>query len=122
MTEVINNISHNNWSTPSWLMLLFQDWYDPCPLKGTNGLNREWQNKTYINPPYSNPTLWVNKAILENKKGKTIVLLLKLDTSTKWFLSLQEANAHFITFFGRLKFSNKKSAPFPSVLVILEGK
>jgi len=121
MSEVINNISHDNWSTPKWLMILFKDWFDPCPLNGNNGLNIEWKDKTYVNPPYSNPTPWVEKAIIENKKGKTIAMLLKLDTSTKWFLMLQEANAHFITFFGRLKFSNSKSALFPSVLVILEN-
>ena len=122
MVEAINNKNNDNCSTPSWIMLLFKDWFDPCPIEGSMGLTRTWNYRTYVNPPYSNPEPWVDKAISENKLGKTIVLLLKLDTSTKWFFKLQEANAHFMTFFGRLKFSNKGVAPFPSVLVILEGK
>jgi len=120
--EVFGNVSHDDWSTPSWLMVLFRDWYDPCPLRGSGGLETEWRDRTYVNPPYSNPMPWVEKAIAENEKGKTIVMLLKLDTSTKWFLKLQEAGAHFMTFFGRLQFSRMKKAPFPSVLVILEGR
>jgi succinyl-CoA synthetase alpha subunit len=35
-----------------------------------NGLDVEWENKTYCNPPYSKPLPWINKAIEENKKGK----------------------------------------------------
>lgn len=133
MTEVTGNKSHDNWSTPLWIMEIFKDWFDPCPIgkfykqasgkePTSDGLKIAWMDHTYVNPPYSDPEPWVNKAIAENKKGKTIALLMKLDTSTRWFLKLQEAGGHFITFFGRLRFSNKGVAPFPSVLVILEGK
>lgn len=103
-------------------MQLFDGWFDPCPLDpnpSINGLEIEWEDKTYVNPPYSKPHLWVTKAIEENRKGKLIVMLLRMDTSTKWFRDLQEAGATFLWVNGRLKFRTGKPANFASMLVIL---
>ena len=105
--------------TPLWLMKVFQEWDDPCPLNGSGGLEREWGRAVFINPPYSNPLPWVQKAIEESKKGKMIVMLLRHDSSTEWWRILHEYGAHFLAFIGRLHYSDKKSANFPSVLVIL---
>ncbi len=117
-------MTNDNWATPSWLMEIFDGWFDPCPLNDDpieDGLLLDWKDKTYVNPPYSKPLLWVEKAIYENKKGKTIVMLMRMDTSTKWFKMLQEANAEFLWFNGRLKFNDTgKPANFPSMLVILK--
>lgn len=124
----------NNWGTPDWLMELFEDWFDPCPLNPNpdfNGLEIEWKDKTYVNPPYSNPLPWVEKAINERKKGKTIVMLLKVDTSTRWFAKLFESGVKILWLNGRLRFKgenyfngNGKLSPanFPSMLVILNKK
>jgi len=112
----------DNYSTPDWLMEIFAGWFDPCPLDDSpkiNGLEIEWKDKTYVNPPDSNPLGWVEKAIEENKKGKTIVMLLRVDTSTKWFSKLVEANAEILWFSRRLRFKDNKGANFPSMLVIL---
>lgn len=121
----------DSWATPKWLMKLFEDWFDPCPLDynpNINGLDIEWRDKTYINPPYSSPLKWVEKAIEENNKGKTIAMLLKVDTSTKWFSLIQNCkNAHILWINGRLKFRNPKGenaesspAGFPSMIVIFK--
>ena len=48
-------------------------------------------------------------------------MLLKADTSTKWFSLLQNNNAKFLWINGRLKFNTDVSAPFPSMLVILQA-
>jgi DNA N-6-adenine-methyltransferase (Dam) len=117
--ESLYRKQNDDWETPLWLKGIFEEWFDPCPLHGSGGLEKEWGKKTFANIPYSEPTPWVDKAIEENKLGKTIVLLIKLDPSTKWFLKLQASGAHFVTFFGRLKFSAKDAAPFPSALAIL---
>ena len=116
---------NDQWATPKWLMTIFRDWYDPCPLKENyeDGLNKEWKERTYVNPPYSKPLPWVKKAIEENKKGKMIVMLMRMDTSTEWFKMLQENNANFLWFNGRLRFNDtNKPANFPSMLVILRGE
>lgn len=113
----------DSWKTPQWILDMFEGYFDPCPLNDNpviDGLKIDWKDKTYVNPPYSKPLPWVEKAIEENKKGKRIVMLLNVDTSTKWFRLLNEANAHFLWFAQRLKFSNKDSSPRPSMLVILD--
>ena len=124
-------MSNDNYATDKRIMSLFSDWFDPCPLDKNpkfNGLEIEWKDKTYCNPPYSNPLPFVKKAIEESKKGKLIVLLLKMDTSTKWFKELQEAGAHFLWINGRLHYNGLHHTyngnvpfPFPSMFAILDG-
>ena len=115
-------MTNDNYATDNRIMELFSDWYDPCPFNPNptiDGLKIDWKDKTYVNPPYSRPLEWVEKAIEENKKGKTIVMLLRMDTSTKWFKLLQENGAMFLWVNGRLRFNNLKPANFPSMIVIL---
>ena len=121
----------DKYSTPKWLLDTFDDWFDPCPIDYNpetheNGLEIDWKDKTYVNPPYSKPMPWIEKAIEERKKGKRIVMLLKVDTSTKWYAKLVEANAHIFWYSRRIKFAkpewkyNKGTpATFPSMLVVL---
>lgn len=97
--------------------------FDPCPLNDTplfNGLAEEWGESTFMNPPYSKPGPWCEKAYMESLKGKIVVGLLRGDTSTKWFHDwvLGKADLRFIK--GRVKF-NGKPAPFPSIIAIWEG-
>ena len=84
----------------------------------------------YINPPYSNVTPWIDKAIRTHEEHKAvgygipIVMLLKHDSSTKWFAKLQEAGARFLMIQGRLNFKSPNAvkdscSPFPSVLAVL---
>jgi len=112
---------NDNYATPPWLKDCFKGWFDPCPLNPNptiNGLEIDWGNRTYCNPPYSEPHKWVKKAIKEANKGKLIVLLLRVDTSTKWFRELVEAKAEFLYFGRRIKF-NGRTPYFASMLVIL---
>ena len=117
---------NDEYATPAWLKDdLFSGWFDPCPLSGYgqkfDGLNIDWTaDRIFVNPPYSNPLPWVEKAIEAAKNGKTVVLLLKHDTSTRWYSLLHEAGAHFLLIGGRLQFTDSP-APFPSVLVVLSG-
>lgn len=111
----------DNYRTPKWILNMFENWFDPCPFNPNpeiDGLKLHWEDKTYINPPYSNPLPWVLKAIEENKQGKQIALLLKLDCSTRWYRELVNADAHFFFINERVKF-NGKAPPWPNVLVIL---
>ena len=72
--------------------------FDPCPYPlpdGFDGLTCEWGQSNYVNPPFGSiigrdgrkkgPTAWVRKAIAENRKGKTVVLVYPVD---KWVLML----------------------------------
>ena len=117
----------DNYATDEKIMCLFSGWFDPCTLnngelRSFDGLGSSWEDRTFVNPPYSKPLEWVLKAIEENKKGKLIVMLLRMDTSTKWFKALQEAGAMFLWVNGRLKFNTGKPAMFPSMLVIFDNE
>lgn len=114
----------DDWSTPFELFdklnaeFGFTD--DPCPLGGvviSNGLTRGWGIKTFMNPPYSKPAPWVQKAYEESLKGNLVVGLLRGDTSTRWFHDwvLGKAELRFLK--GRVKF-NGKPAPFASIIAI----
>lgn len=109
----------DNHKTPSWLMQFFSDYFDPCPLDEKpkiDGLSIEWGNKTYCNMPYSNPEAWCKKAIEEASKGKKIVLLTRVDPSTKWWLMLVSAKFRVAFFHGRIKFTGSGSPNFASAL------
>jgi phage N-6-adenine-methyltransferase len=109
-------------------MSMFEGYFDPCPLNENwkeDGLKMDWarHGRIYVNPPYSNPMPWVKKAITEASRSECcIVMLVKHDSSTKWFSLLQEAGARFLMIQGRLTFESDEkigSAPFPSVLAVL---
>lgn len=97
---------------------------DPCPLGGINGvdgLSRSWGTSTYMNPPYSKPAPWVKKAYEESLQGKTVVGLLRGDTSTNWFHDWVKDKAEIRFVKGRIKF-NGKPAPFASIIAVWKSK
>lgn len=113
----------DSYATPNWLMDIFGNWYDPCPLNkkpNLDGLNTGWAKRTYVNPPYSDPLRWVEKAIAEKKKGKLIVMLLRADSSTRYFQRCQEEGE--VIYFGRRIKFNGKTPYFASMLVIFNGR
>ena len=124
----------DRWRTPIWILKIFETFHDPCPIDSKiDAFSYDWcehHDQVYVNPPYSNPKPWVEKAIREISiyPNSTIVMLLKHDSSTKWFSMLQEAGARFLMVQGRLIFANPEGeaikgscASFPSVLVVLSG-
>ena len=122
-------MTNDNYLTDFWIKDIFKGWFDPCEisndieLRTFDGLGSSWKDRSFVNPPYSTPLKWVEKAIEENKKGKLVVLLLKVDTSTKWFSLLQNyENSNFLWINGRLKYETGKPCPFPSCLVVLGVK
>jgi len=110
----------DNFKTDTWIQELFDGWFDPCPYNPDweiDGLKIEWPNMPiFINPPYSNPTPFILKAI---EHPHTVALLLKHDSSTRWFKLLHEAGAHFLLVNGRLKHQTGSPAGFPSVIAVL---
>lgn len=93
-----------------------------------SSLDRSWspvsQTKAWMNPPYSNPKPWVEKALLEAKQNKVCtVALLPADTSTKWFhLMLHNKNVHIEYLPKRVRFLHRGkrsgSPKFGNVLVV----
>ena len=89
--------------------------------KDSNGLAHPWIAKSvFMNHPYSNSKEWVPYAVSQYESGnsKEMVLLIKLDVSTKWWRSV--CNYPWIAVNSRMRFGNAKSAaPFQSAIVYL---
>lgn len=69
-----------------------------------DSLSQNWCSVNWCNPPYSNITPWVMKAIDEMKRGCTTVMIIPADTSVQWFkLAFDNCTeCHFIA--GRISF------------------
>ncbi len=86
-----------------------------------DGLSQRWNGDVWLNPPYSDIGPWLRKAISEIEAGRarSVVALVKGDTSTDWFhhYGLQASTIAFID--DRLKFGNgSNDAPFPSIVLV----
>jgi len=128
------------WETPQWLFdkldKEFHFTLDVCALPETakcknyytpqiDGLKQDWEdNICWMNPPYGREVgVWIEKAYNESLKGATVVCLIPSRTDTKYWhdYCMKASEIRFIK--GRLKFGDSKnSAPFPSAIVIFNGK
>ena len=137
------NLDHkDDWATPvtfySELNAEFDFDFDPCPfqhdIKKWNGLEVDWGERNFVNPPYSLKLkeAFVKKSIVESKKGKLCVLLLPVSTSTRLFHDWILPNQKEIRFIKkRLKFSGyntkgewvtDKPGMHDSMIVIFDGR
>jgi len=71
-----------------------------------DSLTRDWFNSNWCNPPYSNITPWVEKAIEQHQLGKTIVMLIPSDTSVNWFKLAYRSCNEVRLISGRISFIN----------------
>ncbi|MHB1908285.1 MAG: DNA N-6-adenine-methyltransferase [Nitrososphaerales archaeon] len=105
--------------------------YDPSPINPTalrafdgecDGSTTEWKGKSiFVNPPYSDPRPWIENAVKEMHKGKTVVMLLKCDPSTTYFHDLILPHGQIRYIKGRISFNGER-APFPNYIVIFSFK
>jgi site-specific DNA-methyltransferase (adenine-specific) len=132
--------STGEWSTPqdffdklNWRFGKFT--LDPCATSENyktkkyhtlkdNGLIQDWGGENvFVNPPYRDLSLWVEKAYKESLKPDTrVVMLIPARTDTKYWHNyvMKAREVHFIK--GRLKFGDSKnSAPFPSAVAIFDS-
>ena len=98
--------------------------YFSLPNDSALGPGAAWRSRVFMNPPYGREIWkWCAKAKeqVENGVALFVVGLLPARTDTKWF---HEYCLGFEIRWlkGRLCFSDKGSAPFPSMLVIFRRK
>lgn len=125
MDKVLFSRNSDNWATPKIMYEFYirNNYFDPCPLNSQfDGLEIEWGEKNFVNPPYSKIREFVDKAIIEHKKNKKVVLLIPARTDTKYFRKLVDYGCNIVFITGRLHFNESNSAPFPSCLIYLTGK
>lgn len=114
------DIVRDLWSTPSELVAWMESEYGDYDIdaaaskenavcekfysKETNCLKRWWGGNKHIwlNPPYSNITPFVKKAIEQMEHNNQIDILLPCDTSTGWFYEAQQRAAEIIWITGEV--------------------
>lgn len=120
----------DDWSTPPELVAELAREFgafdlDPCCreitakaprfyTRETNGLAQEWRGRVWLNPPYSDPAPWLEKAIEAQRAGALTVALLPASTDTAWFhdLVLPYAEVRFVR--GRVRFYGWEGTPIGS--------
>lgn len=134
------DIVRDLWSTPSELVAWMESEYGDYDIdaaaskenavcekfysKETNCLKRWWGSNKHIwlNPPYSNITPFVKKAIEQMEHNNQIDMLLPCDTSTGWFYEAQQRAAEIIWITGEVyqedgtKYSRTGRLAFTSAL------
>lgn len=122
----IDKSKSTNWGTPEPFKSNYKDWFDPCPYQNEfNGLEIDWPERSFVNPPFNDLMSWSKKINIEAKKNKKIVLLMPARTDTKYFHDFLLPLGPKIEYIkGRLKFldldnsSNAPAAcPFPCLLL-----
>lgn len=111
------NLNHkDDWSTPEYiyepLAKEFNFDFDPCPLQADfDGLEVEWGESNFINPPYSRKLKeqFIRKAFEESKNGKVCVMLLPVSTSTVIFHEIIYPNAEIRFVKGRISFIGRNT-------------
>jgi hypothetical protein len=88
--------------------------------RADDGLSRPWTGRVYMNPPYQQLQIWVEKLLCEYREGNidTALALLPSRTDRPWFQMLHDHPVCFLA--KRLRFSGSAdNAPFGSCVVYL---
>jgi phage N-6-adenine-methyltransferase len=88
-----------------------------------DGLAQEWRDRCWMNPPYGREIgAWMRKAWSSAEAGALVVCLVPARTDTAWWHDYAvKGDVEFLR--GRLKFGgHKNSAPFPSAVVVFDGR
>ena len=128
----------DEWPTPQNLFdlldLEFGFTLDPCCTNESakcerfftlkeNGLLQDWHNdNVFMNPPYSEVSLWMRKAYGSAQEGATVVCLIPSRTDTRWWHDYA-MKGEIRVIKGRLRFGDAtENAPFPSCVVVFRPR
>ena len=124
--------SSDHWSTPPSLVTELEAEFgvfdlDPCCRVTTakaakfytasdDGLSQPWHGRVFMNPPYSKPAPWLEKAHHETLSGRAdlVIALLPVRTDTRWFHSLVLGRAELRFVKGRVKWIGWQGTPIPA--------
>ena len=118
------NSGEQEYLTPECIASKYIDFFDPCPFPRPewNGLQVEWGEKAFVNPPFRNVRPWVEKAITESQKGCLVHMLIPPAVSTLAWHELIFPKAQEIIFLRRyvpyVRMQDKTTITLPSCIVI----
>lgn len=81
-----------------------------------DGLSKPWFGNVYVNPPFSDPRPWCERALraVESGEAQQVVMLLPCATDTAWFHEVVWPNADLFFIRGRVRFLGWRGTPLPS--------
>ena len=139
MSKGMFSSNTNEWETPQDLFDMldaeFNFTLDPCASRKnkkckkyfsikTDGLSKKWSGSVFMNPPYGQAIKhWIEKAYIESQSDRVnvVVCLIPARTDTRYWHDYVMKASEIRLIKGRLRFSNKDPAPFPSAIVIFNG-
>jgi len=97
--------------------------FDPCPYKnpyGIDGLNIDWGEMNFVNPPYSQAKKWIKKALYELQNyGRKSVLFVPLRLYSVYWLRFVVPYANEIRLVSPIRFKGYAfPLPIPLALII----
>jgi phage N-6-adenine-methyltransferase len=118
----------DKWATPPQVVETLASEFgpfdlDPCCEEHTakaptfyteGGLERPWFGRIFLNPPYSNPRPWLDRAIQAKADGHTVVAVLPACTDTRWFHEAVLGHAEIRFLRGRIKWLGWSGTPIGS--------
>lgn len=122
----------DHWSTPWEIVHELEKEFgtfdlDPCCRDETakavryytpkhNGLSIPWSGRVFMNPPYSRPAPWLEKAhqAVTKEAADVVVALLPVRTDTRWFHQLVWGKAELRFIKGRIKWLGWQGTPIPN--------
>ena len=129
----------NEWETPQDLFealdSIFHFDLDPCASRSNhkcrryftkkgNGLSKNWFGSVFMNPPYGSVIgHWIKKAYEESQRHdvEVVVCLIPSRTDTRYWHDYVMKASEVWLIKGRIRFSGKDPAPFPSAVVVFNG-
>lgn len=123
--------SSDDWATPASLVRELETEFgdfslDPCCHPATakakrfytredDGLAQPWFGRVFLNPPYSGPRPWLERAVSATKIGEAelVVALLPAAVDTGWFHDVVLPHAELRWLRGRVRFIGWLGTPLP---------
>lgn len=91
--------------TPDWFLRMFEGWHDPFPLNSVCPVMPQPGQKVFANPGYSRKERAADLCIEMHKAGHYVVMLVPIETSTKFAKKLIQYGVERL-FFDRRIFPN----------------
>lgn len=120
------------WATPREIVDTLEQEFgrfdlDPCCHRSTakarrfytaadDGLAKPWRGRVFLNPPYSKPGPWLEKARREVADGRAelVVALVPASVDTRWFHEQVQGHAEVRFRRGRIRFIGWQGTPIGS--------
>lgn len=117
MSTLHKSVLYDSVPTPGWFLRMFDGWHDPFPLNSPCPVMPRPGEKVFANPGYSRKEKAADLCIELHQKGHYVVMLVPIETSTRFAKKLIQYGVERLYFDKRI-FPNCRGVE----LLILTGE